>query len=67
MESQLINLPIDLEQLSSIKNQLPAEDYEKLVRERPGNLYMASRIKGIRETTLQTLAFLSKVGQKQDL
>jgi hypothetical protein len=48
IESQLINLPIDPEQFSSFKHQLPAEDYEKLLKERPVNLYLASRIKGIR-------------------
>ena len=30
------------------ENQFVAEDYEKLIREKPSNLYLASRIRGIR-------------------
>ena len=44
----MLEQSIDLEMVRLHEQQFPAEDFERIVRERPSNLYVASRIRGIR-------------------
>lgn len=45
---EMLEQSIDLEMVRLHEQQFPAEDFERIVRERPSNLYVASRIRGIR-------------------
>lgn len=46
------------------KNQFTGEQYEKLMINRPKTIHAASRISGIRPTTLLYLHFLKKQGSE---
>ena len=60
VKKELLDTAIDMALVERYRQQFADEDYEKLVQERPSNLYLATRIRGIRETTIHALAFLTK-------
>ena len=63
----MLDQEIDMEVIRLHEQQFPAEDFERIIEEMPTNLYYASRIRGIRETTLHTLAFLCKRNPRESL
>lgn len=62
--AERIDQKLDMGLIEEYRNNFPAEEYEKIERARPTDLYAASRIQGIRSTTLMTLTFLAKRKQK---
>ena len=67
VRGEMLEQEIDMEMVRLHEQQFPAEDFERIVEEMPANLYYASRIRGIRETTLHTLAFLCKRNPRESL